>query len=119
MPRRPDGQPIRCPLCEGRLVEVQRSGVLIDACPSCRGIWLERGELEKLIVLELQLEDEADPDDDFFAEVEGRRRAEAPPSRPEPATREQRRDERPAPQKPRKRKRRAALDLLEDLLDFD
>ncbi|MEZ5101290.1 MAG: zf-TFIIB domain-containing protein [Thermoleophilia bacterium] len=115
MPRRPDGQPIRCPICEGRLVEVQRSGVLIDACPACRGIWLERGELEKLIALELRLEDEADPDDDFFAEVEGRRRAQPPP---EPA-RQARPDDRGRPEKPRKRKRRAAFDLLEDLLDFD
>ena len=29
--------------------EVNRNGVLIDVCPQCRGVWLDRGELEKLL----------------------------------------------------------------------
>jgi uncharacterized protein len=43
------GEPMRCPTCGSRLVEVDRTGVLIDACPSCRGVWLDRGELDKIV----------------------------------------------------------------------
>ncbi len=37
-----------CPVCRGSMKEVQKSGVLIDTCSQCRGVWLDRGELEKL-----------------------------------------------------------------------
>lgn len=37
----------RCHTCD--LAEKDRQGVKIDVCPSCRGVWLDRGELEKLI----------------------------------------------------------------------
>ena len=38
-----------CPKCQGRLYEraLKSSGIRIDACPSCRGMWFEWGELEK------------------------------------------------------------------------
>ncbi len=39
------GEPLRCPNDGARLVEIERSEVLIDACPECRGIWLDRGEI--------------------------------------------------------------------------
>lgn len=39
-----------CPTCTSeRLVMSERSGIEIDYCPSCRGVWLDRGELDKLI----------------------------------------------------------------------
>ncbi|MCS6949951.1 MAG: zf-TFIIB domain-containing protein [Armatimonadota bacterium] len=38
-----------CPSCQEILVPVDRDGVEIDYCPHCRGVWLERGELEKII----------------------------------------------------------------------
>ena len=38
-----------CPSCGGQLVQVERSGVRIDACRQCRGVWLDRGELDKII----------------------------------------------------------------------
>ena len=95
---------MRCPSCGSRLVEVERADVLIDACPECRGVWLERGELDKILVKERQLAAGSRADDDFFAEMEGRR--------PTPKT--ERPEEYPEPQK--KRKRRS---FLEDLLDFD
>jgi Zn-finger nucleic acid-binding protein len=31
------------------LDERERDGVVVDSCPGCRGVWLDRGELEKLI----------------------------------------------------------------------
>lgn len=40
-----------CPLCKINLQIADRQGVEIDYCSKCRGIWLDRGELEKLIEL--------------------------------------------------------------------
>lgn len=41
---------MKCPRCqESVLDEREREGVTVDACPSCRGIWLDRGELERLV----------------------------------------------------------------------
>lgn len=38
-----------CPVCRTGLSMSDRSGVEIDFCPSCRGVWLDRGELDKII----------------------------------------------------------------------
>ena len=40
---------MNCPRCEVALNVSQRKGVEIDACPACRGVWLDRGELDKII----------------------------------------------------------------------
>jgi hypothetical protein len=41
---------VKCPRCDaGVLDERERQGVVVDVCPSCRGVWLDRGELEKLL----------------------------------------------------------------------
>lgn len=41
---------MKCPHCtDSTLVMTERQGVEIDYCPSCRGIWLDRGELDKLL----------------------------------------------------------------------
>ena len=96
---------MRCPSCGSRLVELERSDVLIDACPTCRGVWLDRGELDKILVMERRLERGGEADEDFFGEMEGRRRSErkeAPRYEPE--------------HEPPRRRRRG---LLEELLDFD
>jgi Zn-finger nucleic acid-binding protein len=93
---------MRCPSCSSRLVEVERSEILIDACPDCRGIWLDRGELDKILVRERSMS-ASDPDEDFFREVEGRR--------PERQPRE------PDEDGPRGKRRKRSF--FEDLLDFD
>jgi Zn-finger nucleic acid-binding protein len=39
-----------CPVCSNeKLVMSERQGIEIDYCPSCRGVWLDRGELDKII----------------------------------------------------------------------
>jgi len=38
-----------CPVCAVPLVMSERQGVEIDYCPQCRGVWLDRGELDKII----------------------------------------------------------------------
>jgi uncharacterized protein len=41
---------MNCPVCESvKLVMSERQGIEIDYCPQCRGVWLDRGELDKLI----------------------------------------------------------------------
>ncbi len=40
---------MKCPNCNVNLVMADRSGVEIDYCPDCRGVWLDRGELDKII----------------------------------------------------------------------
>ena len=41
---------MKCPHCaEATLVMSERQGIEIDYCPQCRGVWLDRGELDKLI----------------------------------------------------------------------
>ena len=40
---------MKCPLCAVDLVMSDRQGIEIDYCPKCRGIWLDRGEIDKII----------------------------------------------------------------------
>jgi Zn-finger nucleic acid-binding protein len=41
---------MKCPICsDTNLVITDRQGIEIDYCPACRGVWLDRGELDKLI----------------------------------------------------------------------
>ena len=41
--------PMACPVDGTTLVMSERSGIEIDYCPTCRGVWLDRGELDKII----------------------------------------------------------------------
>ena len=38
-----------CPVCRTELVPAERQGIEIDSCPGCRGVWLDRGELDKIV----------------------------------------------------------------------
>lgn len=40
---------MKCPIDGEALIMTDRSGVEIDYCPKCRGVWLDRGELDKII----------------------------------------------------------------------
>jgi uncharacterized protein len=41
---------MKCPVCPGLdLKMAERQGVEIDYCPECRGVWLDRGELDKIL----------------------------------------------------------------------
>ena len=83
---------MQCPVDGTTLVMSDRQGVEIDYCPTCRGVWLDRGELDKII----------------------ERSASAAPTAPAPAAREPERgysEERA----PRPKKRGSFLD---DIFDF-
>lgn len=40
---------MNCPICNVTLQIAERQGIEIDHCPQCRGVWLDRGELDKII----------------------------------------------------------------------
>ena len=40
---------MRCPVCDDQLRPLDRNGVEIEMCPSCKGVWLDRGELDTLL----------------------------------------------------------------------
>jgi Zn-finger nucleic acid-binding protein len=51
---------MKCPVCETiDLVISDRQGIEIDYCPRCRGVWLDRGELDKIIERSAGLESQA------------------------------------------------------------
>ena len=40
---------MKCPNCNETLLMTQRNNIEIDYCPSCRGVWLDKGELDKML----------------------------------------------------------------------
>lgn len=40
---------MNCPVCDEKLRPVEKYGVEIDICPGCKGVWLDRGELDKIL----------------------------------------------------------------------
>lgn len=55
---------MNCPRCNVALSVTQRQGVEIDVCPECRGVWLDRGELDKIIARAEGFDQDRDRDDD-------------------------------------------------------
>jgi uncharacterized protein len=53
---------MKCPNCNVSLVMTDRSGIEIDYCPDCRGVWLDRGELDKIIERSAQNVKNIEPD---------------------------------------------------------
>lgn len=101
---------MKCPIDNTELRMAERHGVEIDYCPTCRGVWLDRGELDKII--ERAVPPIATPEP---APAPREYREPAPAERPrewrEPY-REDRRDDRHY-----KKKRRKSF--LEEIFDFD
>lgn len=58
-PSRANG--LLCPVCRVDLVLSERQGIEIDYCPQCRGVWLDRGELDKIIERNAAYESQARP----------------------------------------------------------
>lgn len=85
---------MKCPIDETELVMSERQGIEIDYCPKCRGVWLDRGELDKII-----------------------ERSEAPPQAPSAPYRrhEEQREHGRDRYDPRHKKKKS---LLGDLFDF-
>lgn len=57
---------MKCPNCkEVSLVMADRNGIEIDYCPECRGVWLDRGELDKIIERSTPQQTERYPKDNY------------------------------------------------------
>lgn len=48
---------MQCPIDQAELVMTERQGIEIDYCSKCRGVWLDRGELDKIIERSSQFQD--------------------------------------------------------------
>ena len=67
---------LRCPNCSTEMMLSNKNGVEIDHCPRCRGVWLDRGELEKITSMQNRYDDDHyqkyhygkdyDDDDDYY-----------------------------------------------------
>lgn len=51
---------MKCPVCNVELRIADRQGVEIDYCPQCRGVWLDRGELDKIIERSMHAMEDSD-----------------------------------------------------------
>lgn len=56
---------IECPKCFSEMRRIERSGVVIDRCTGCGGVFLDRGELEQLVQAENAYFGRRDTDDDY------------------------------------------------------
>jgi Zn-finger nucleic acid-binding protein len=52
---------MNCPVCAVALAMSTREGVEIDYCPTCRGVWLDRGELDKIVERSAREHDDGPP----------------------------------------------------------
>jgi uncharacterized protein len=59
---------IKCPHCEVVMNEVRKLEINIDVCPKCMGVWLDKGELEKTIELDIKEESYKKPDEYKYKE---------------------------------------------------
>ncbi len=105
---------MNCPLCTDQmLLPRHRAGIEIDVCPNCHGLWLDRGELEKLV-------EPAQPSG-YAASMSGA--ADWPGERPpetEPYSEKYTKEARKAERTKKKRKKSLAErlgDVLEEVLD--
>ncbi len=118
---------MKCPLCVDEVLDVTfRSGIEVDVCPRCRGVWLDRGELDRLADASSlgELRPPAPAGHAPAEAIDDRPGAGAvaavssPPSRPQESKAKR-------PDKPRKKKKRKKKDLgdkvedlFEELFDF-
>lgn len=99
---------MKCPVCDIALSISSREGIEIDFCPQCRGVWLDRGELDKVI-------ERAAPPAAASGGYDEPRRSEP---RPEERRYDDRDRDRPRDDRGHDKKRRRRS-LLEDIFDFD
>lgn len=70
---------MNCPCCtDTALVMSERQGVEIDYCPRCRGVWLDRGELDKLIERSAQMQAPVAPGSASMGAAQGSTSGHAP-----------------------------------------
>ncbi|WP_274626987.1 zf-TFIIB domain-containing protein [Arvimicrobium flavum] len=102
---------MKCPVDNAELVMSERQGIEIDYCPKCRGVWLDRGELDKII------------DRSAAQDAEPRRSLDYGQGRDQDRSRDRDRDHRPDRDHDYRghhdQKRYKKKSLLGELFDFD
>lgn len=101
---------MKCPVDQTELLMSDRQGIEIDYCPKCRGVWLDRGELDKIIERSAAVAPQLD--------VPRGRPEDYAPDPYERDRYERDRDDRDYRDRRRYRKRKSFLDELFDF-DFD
>lgn len=91
---------MKCPNCAETLLMTDRMGVEVDYCPKCRGIWLDKGELDKLLA------------------IAGEQTA-PPPQQPLPPQQHESYRQYPPQQQPHYYSKKKKKSFLSDFLDFD
>ena len=117
---------MQCPVCDVTLSISSREGVEIDFCPQCRGVWLDRGELDKVIeragaVLDAAREQRPEPpryrddrdDRDHDRDRDRDRDDRYRDDRPRYDRSQERSYDRPPP-----RRKKKGFDFLEDIFDI-
>lgn len=89
---------MQCPSCQTMLLMSDRHGVEIDYCPECRGVWLDRGELDRII--ERVNRDQSNNSEPFYEP--NRSRSQVPQD----------------PYHHKRYKKKKRLDFLDDIFDF-
>lgn len=56
---------MKCPNCDVNLVMSEKKGIEIDYCPQCRGIWLDKGELDKIVERSIDFEPQQNFDENY------------------------------------------------------
>ncbi len=119
---------MNCPLCIDQTLEPRRkAGIEIDVCPHCRGIWLDRGELERLAA-EPDIDATPEPPDRYVVQparpqVDDRVERGKKPKHEKKSTKKYRdryedRDRYDRkPSKKKKKKKKSLADRLEDVLE--
>lgn len=96
---------MKCPIDDSPLSVSSREGVEIDFCPQCRGVWLDRGELDKVI--------------DRAAAAIGSAGQPVAEARYAEPPRSDYRDDRGHDDRSRENRKRKRRGFLDDLFDFD
>jgi Zn-finger nucleic acid-binding protein len=95
---------MKCPIDNNDLVMSDRQGIEIDYCPKCRGVWLDRGELDKIIERSAAAPGGPQPDEPVRRYDDGRHRED-----------DRYRDDRQAYGRPHKKRK----SFLGEIFDFD
>jgi uncharacterized protein len=105
---------MKCPKCNVMLVMAERQGIEIDYCPECRGVWLDRGELDKIIERSSEYEFKPKKKKDY-GHSDYHRESHGPyDPPPSPFGHTQHDHDRPTHHRPHKKK-----SMWDDLFDFD
>ena len=109
---------MQCPTDGTTLTMSERSGIEIDYCPTCRGVWLDRGELDKIIERSAAEDEGRGRDEDRDRDRDRDRREQRPDDRYRDRDEHQYEAHRTTSYDPKSAKKKKRTSFLEDLFEF-